>query len=38
METFVMILVFIAVFAALGVASLSWGTDSRPAITDDHAR
>ena len=38
MEAIVMILVLIAGLAALGVASTSWGTDSRPAYPDDHAR
>ena len=38
METIVMILILIAGLAALGVASTSWGTDSRPAYPDDHAR
>ena len=38
MEIIVMILILIAGLAALGVASTSWGTDSRPAYPDDHAR
>jgi len=38
METIVMILVLIVGLAALGGSSLRWGADSRPQITDDHAR
>ncbi len=38
MEAIVMILVLIVGLAALDGTSLRWGADSRPQITDDHAR
>lgn len=38
MEVIIMILVLIIGLAALGVSSLRWGADSRPAMTDDHVR
>ena len=38
MESIVMILVLIASLVALDVTSFFWGADSRPGMTDDHAR
>ena len=41
MEAIVLILVLAVIIvglAALDVASLRWGADSRPQVTDDHAR
>jgi hypothetical protein len=38
MEAIVTILVLIASLVALDVASFRWGSDSRPGMTDDHAR
>lgn len=38
MEAIVMVLILIIGLAALGVSSLRWGVDSRPAMTDDHIR
>ncbi len=38
MEAIVMILVLVAGLAALDVAALRWGVDTRPQMTDDHVR
>lgn len=38
MEAIVMALILIIGLAALGASSIRWGVDSRPAMTDDHAR
>jgi hypothetical protein len=38
MEAIVTIFVLIASLVALDVASFFWGADSRPGMTDDHAR
>ena len=38
MEVLVMILVLVAGLAALDIASLRWGVDTRPRMTDDHIR
>jgi hypothetical protein len=38
MEATMLIIAVIAGLAALGVASITWGVDSRERIADDHAR
>ena len=38
MEAIVMVLILIVGLAVLGASSIRWGVDSRPAMTDDHAR
>jgi hypothetical protein len=38
MEAFAALFIAIGAFIGLGIAALGWGVDSRPGITDDHAR
>lgn len=38
MEAIVMILILLIGLASLGAACVRWGVDSRPVMTDDHAR
>jgi hypothetical protein len=38
MEALVMVLILIVGLTVLGLASLRWGADSRPAVPDDHTR
>ena len=38
MEALVMILILVVGLAILGMATERWGTDSRPALPDDHVR
>lgn len=38
MEALIVILVLIIGLGAFDLSSLRWGTDSRPTLSDDHAR
>jgi hypothetical protein len=38
MEALIVILIFIVGLGVFDVSSLRWGTDSRPRLSDDHAR
>ena len=38
MEALVMILILVVGLTMLGLASVRWGSDSRPALPDDHTR
>ena len=38
MEQLIAIVLSMGILSALGIAALTWGTDSRPSYGDDHAR
>lgn len=38
MEALVILLVVLIALAVLDLAAVRWGVDSRPRLTDDHAR
>lgn len=38
MAVIIAIVIAIGIMAALGVAAVQWGVDSRPTYGDDHAR
>lgn len=38
MEVFAVIISIVGAFALLGQAAMSWGTDSRETLPDDHRR
>jgi len=38
MASLIAISILIGIFIALAIAAEAWGTDSRPSLSDDHAR
>ena len=38
MEQLIAIVLSMGILSAVGIAALTWGTDSRPSYGDDHAR
>ena len=38
MEAIILLIVVVAALAALGLAAVIWGQDSRPGLADDHRR